>query len=366
MLTELHYQIALTFVPNVGAVQARILIEQYGDASSIFKAKKTLLERTEGIGTIRANSIKSFNDFKRVEEEVAFIQKYKIEPLFLTHENYPKRFLHCYDPPTLLYYRGTANLNASKVLAVVGTRINTEYGRQVTEQLVKDLSTLDIVIVSGLAFGIDAIAHKACLKYEVPTVGVVGHGLDTIYPGQHTALAKEMIQHGGLLSEFPSKTKPDKHNFPIRNRVVAGMCDATVVVETSIKGGSMITAEMANSYNRDVFAVPGKTTDSKSAGCNHLVKMNKAILLTDAKQLVETLGWEDKKKKAIKIQRDLFISLSDEEKIITDILKEKETVPIDELRYTSKLSSSELAAAILNLEFQGVIVSLPGKSYKLL
>ncbi|MEO5998252.1 MAG: DNA-processing protein DprA [Chitinophagaceae bacterium] len=366
MLTELHYQIALTFVPNIGAVQAHTLVEQYSNASSIFKAKKTLLERTEGIGTIRANSIKNFNDFKRVEEEITFLQKYQIEPLFLTHENYPKRFLHCYDPPTLLYYRGTANLNSSKVLAIVGTRINTEYGRQVTEQLIKDLSIQDILIVSGLAFGIDAIAHKSSLKYDLPTVGVVGHGLDTIYPSQHAALAKEMIQHGGLLTEFCSKTKPDKHNFPIRNRVVAGMCDATVVVETSIKGGSMITAEMANSYNRDVFAVPGKTTDSKSAGCNHLVKTNKAILLTDAKQLIETLGWEDKKKKTVKIQRDLFISLSNEEKIITDILKEKETVPIDELLYSSKLSSSELAAAILNLEFQNVIVCLPGKSYKLL
>lgn len=366
MLTELYYRIALSLVPNIGAVHARTLIDHYGDATAVFNSRKSLLEKIEGIGSIRAKNIKDFNNFKRVSDEMAFIQKYKIEALFLTDEKYPKRFLNCYDPPTMLYYRGTANLNCSRMLAIVGTRMNTDYGKQVTEQLVKDLAALDIVIVSGLAFGIDAIAHKTALRCTIPTVGVVGHGLDTIYPSQHSALAKEMIQHGGLLTEFNSKTKPDKHNFPIRNRVVAGISDATIVVETSIKGGSMITAEMANSYNRDVFAIPGKTTDIKSAGCNYLVKANKAILLTDSKQLVEVLGWEEKKKKPLKLQRDLFITLSDEEKIITEILKEKETVAIDELHYVSKLSTSALAAAILNLEFQGVISSLPGKSYKLL
>ncbi len=366
MLTELHYRIALSLVPNIGAVHARTLIDQYGDAGAVFKAKKSLLEKTEGIGSVRAKNIKDFNNFKRVSDEIAFIQQYKIEPLFLTDEKYPKRFLNCYDPPTMLYYRGTADLNCSRVLAVVGTRMNTDYGKQVTEQLIKDLEALDIVIVSGLAFGIDAIAHKTALRCAVSTVGVVGHGLDTIYPSQHSALAKEMIRQGGLLSEFTSRTKPDKHNFPIRNRVVAGISDATIVVETSIKGGSMITAEMANSYNRDVFAVPGKTTDIKSAGCNYLVKTNKAILLTDSKQLIETLGWEEKKKKPRKLQRDLFISLSDDEKTVTEILKEKETVPVDELHHLSKLSTSALAAAILNLEFQGVIASLPGKSYKLI
>lgn len=366
MLNELLCRIALTMVPNVGAVHARTLIDQYGDACAVFKSKKSLLEKTEGIGYVRAKSIKSFNDFNRAEEEIAFTQKYKIEPLFLTDEKYPRRFLNCYDPPTIVYYKGSANLNSSKMLAIVGTRINTDYGKQVTEQLVKDLSALDVVIVSGLAFGIDAIAHKTALQYGMATVGVVGHGLDTIYPSQHTSLAKEMILQGGLLTEFMSKTKPDKHHFPIRNRVVAGITDATIVIETSIKGGSMITAEMANSYNRDVFAIPGKITDSKSAGCNYLVKSNKAILLTDANQLIETLGWEEKKKKPAKIQRDLFINLTDDEKCVIEVLKEKEMMPVDELHYKSRLSSSALAAAVLNLEFQALISSLPGKNYKLI
>lgn len=366
MLTELHYRIALSMVPNIGAVHARTLIDLYGDASAVFKSRKSLLEKTDGIGSVRAKNIKDFNNFKRVSEEIAFINKYKIEALFLTDEKYPKRFLNCYDPPTMLYYRGVADLNCSKMLAVVGTRINTDYGKQVTELLVNELSALDIVIVSGLAFGIDVIAHKTALRCDLPTVGVVGHGMDTIYPSQHATLAKEMIRHGGLLTEFTSNTKPDKHNFPIRNRIVAGICDATIVIETSIKGGSMITAEMANSYNRDVFAIPGKITDTKSAGCNYLIKNNKAILLTDANQLIETLGWEEKKKKPLKAQRDLFIVLSEDEKIVTNILQQKEAVSIDELHHLSKISSSALASAILSLEFQSVIASLPGKSYKLL
>lgn len=365
MPSSLLYRIALTLIPNIGAVHTRTLIEQFGDADAVFKAKKSLLEKTEGIGEIRARSIKAFTNFKRAEEEIRFIEKYKISPLFLTDQNYPKRFLNCYDPPALFYFRGNADMNSSKFIAIVGTRINTDYGKQVTEQLIKDLQLPGVVIVSGLAFGIDAIAHKAALKYNLPTIGVVGHGLDTIYPNQHKGLAKEMIPQGGLLTEFISKTKPDKHNFPVRNRIVAGISDVTVVIETSIKGGSMITAEMANGYNRDVFAVPGRTTDSRSTGCNLLIKSNKAMLLTDASQLIETMGWEDKKKAAPKPQRELFIHLSQEEKIIIDILKEKEAVPIDELNFKSNLSTSAVAAAMLNLEFQGVVASLPGKVYRL-
>ncbi|MEJ7737396.1 MAG: DNA-processing protein DprA [Chitinophagaceae bacterium] len=361
--SDLLFRIALTLVPNVGAVHARTLIEEYGNAGSVFKAKRTALEKIEGIGTIRANNLKAFHDFARAEEEMKFIEKYRIQPLFITDENYPKRFLHCYDPPTLLYYRGAISLNHTKTVSIVGTRTNTPYGRQQTERLIEELASHDVVIISGLAFGIDAIAHKTALKHHLPTIGVVGHGLDTIYPAQHKALAKEMIAEGGILTEFMSRTKPDKHNFPIRNRVVAGISDITIVVETSVKGGSMITAEMANSYNRDVFAFPGRTTDTKSSGCNYLIKTNKAILLTDAQQLVEAMGWEDKKKGSPKLQRELFTDFTDDEKIIIDLLKEKEFLTIDELNIVTALSSSAIAAAVLNLELEGVITALPGKRY---
>jgi len=218
-----------------------------------------------------------------------------------------------------------------------------------------------------MAYGIDAIAHKTSLKNDLATVGVLGHGLDQIYPPDHSNLAKDMLKHGGgLLTEFRSNTKPDKHNFPTRNRIVAGMSDATVVIETGEKGGSMITAELANGYNKDVFALPGKVTDNKSAGCNFLIRNNKAMLLTDAEELIEVMGWEEKTQKSnSKSQRALFIELSKEEKIIVDILNEKETVHIDELNFKSGLSNSSMAAAILSLELQGVVATLPGKLYKL-
>jgi DNA processing protein len=241
-------------------------------------------------------------------------------------------------------------------VSIVGTRSYTEYGKQFTEKLVKDLSEQNITIISGLAFGIDAFAHKAALKNNLPTIGVVGHGLDKIYPSDHAGLAKDMIKNnGGILSEFFSGTKPDKHNFPLRNRVVAGLSDATVLVETNIKGGSMITGNLANAYNRDVFAVPGRTTDTKSSGCNHLIKNNKAILLTDADELLDVMGWKEKTKTKTKKQKHII-----------QLLQEKETVSIDEINLSSGLSSSSVAAALLNLELQNVVCSLPGKMYKLL
>lgn len=362
---DLLYQIAFTLIPSIGPVQAKILLQQY-EPEEIFKAKKSELERIEGIGSVRANHIKSFDNFKVAEEEIVFIEKYKIKPLFITHAEYPQRLLNCYDSPVLLYYKGEASLNASKMIAVIGTRNHTEYGKQLTENLIAGLAELNITIVSGLAYGIDAIAHKSAIKNNLSTIGVLAHGLDQVYPQQHTGLAKDMInQNGGLLTEFRSNTKPDKHNFPTRNRIVAGMCDATIVIETGIKGGSMITAELANGYNKDVFAFPGRITDSKSGGCNYLIKNNKAVLLTEARELVEIMGWEEKPKAKIRTQKQLFIELTPDEKIILTILKEKETTPIDEINLRSGLSASAVAAAILGLELQNVIVSLPGKLYRL-
>jgi DNA processing protein len=368
MNKDLLYQIALTLIPNIGPVQAKILLQQF-EPADIFKAKRSSLEKTEGIGSIKANNIKDFNEFKIAEDEIAFIEKYRIKTLFLTDNDYPKRLLNCYDSPTLLYYKGDADLNASKIIAVIGTRNHTEYGKQITEKLIADLAKLNITIISGLAYGIDALAHKAALKHKLLTIGVLAHGLDQVYPSQHTALAKDMIKHGGgLLTEFRSNTNPDKHNFPARNRIVAGMSDATIVIETGIKGGSMITAELANGYNKDVFAFPGKVTDSKSGGCNSLIKNNKAVLLTDAQELIEIMGWEERtgsQKPGVRSQKELFIELSNEEKIIVEILKEKESSHIDEINFKSGLSSSAVAAAILSLELQNVVSSQPGKLYSL-
>lgn len=365
MPDDLLYQVALTWVPNIGAVQAKILIDHFETAENIFKAKVKQLESIEGIGEVKAQSIKNFDDFSGAEEEINFIEKFKIETLFITDPAYPQRLKACYDAPTLLYYRGNANLNHPKIVSIIGTRNNTDYGRHLTEQLVADLQSMNVLVASGLAYGVDALAHKAAIQNNLPTVGVLAHGLDKIYPPQHTGLAKQMLLNGGLLTEFRKDTLPDKHNFPRRNRIVAGMADCTIVIETALKGGSMITAELANGYNRDVFAFPGKTTDLKSAGCNHLVKNNKAFILTDAHQLIEQMGWASKKMKP-KPQKELFISLTPEEEILVNILKQKETIHIDELFLKSGLNSSIVAATMLGLEFGNIVSSLPGKMYKLL
>ena len=363
MSTELLYQIALTLVPNIGDIHAKALINNFETA--IFSASKKDLESLEGIGTVRANSIKKFNDFKRAEEEVAFVEKYKITPLFLTDKNYPQRLLNCYDSPSILYYKGNADLNSPKIIAIVGTRTHNEYGKTLCEKLIEELASEDVIIISGLAFGIDSIAHKTSVKYNVKTIGVMAHGLDMVYPSQNSGLAKQMITNGGLLTEFKSQTKPDRQNFPSRNRIVAGISDAIVVIESGIKGGSLITAELGNGYNKDVFAFPGRVNDTKSEGCNFLIKNNKAGLITSANDLIENMGWKKKKNISPKKQRELFIELSTEEKTIVNILQQQEQVHIDELFIKSKLSSSAVATALLMLEMQNVVISLPGKLYKL-
>ncbi len=365
MTDDLLYQIALSLVPNIGDVHAKALVNRYGDAAAIFKAKRKDLESQEGIGTVRANSIKSFSDFQSCEAEIKFIEQFKITPLFITGKDYPQRLLNCYDSPILLYYRGNADLNTSRILSIVGTRNYSEYGKIVCEKLVADLMQLNILIVSGLAFGIDTIAHKSAIKNNLQTVGVLAHGLDRIYPPPNKTLAKQMVGQGGLLTEFMSNTNPDKQNFPKRNRIVAGMCDALLVIESGKKGGSLITSELANSYNKDIFAIPGRTNDLKSEGCNYLIKNNKASLVTCATDLVEMMNWNDPKKNLPKKQRELFIELTEDEKNVIAILQLQEQIQIDQLYFKSGLSSSAVAAALLSLEMQSIILCLPGKIFKL-
>jgi DNA processing protein len=359
---DLLYQIALTQIPNIGSVQAKILVEHLGSAETIFKAKKKELSALEGIGEVRANQIKNFTQFQLAEDEIKFIGKHHIQPLFITSPNYPQRLLHCYDAPTMLYYRGNANLNETKVISIIGTRTNSNYGKEITEQLVQGLQAYNVVIVSGLAFGIDAIAHKAAIASGLPTVAVLAHGLHTIYPTQHKSMAKEMLSNGGLLTELTNGTKPDKHNFPKRNRIVAGMADATIVIETAAKGGSMITAELAYNYNRDLFAVPAKLTDIKSSGCLKLIQQNKAVLYTGVEDFLQSMGWAATKQKQ-KIQKELFVQLTVDEQIVYNLIASKTSIHIDELYLQSGLSSSTVAACILNLELNNCIDSLPGKLY---
>ena len=365
MSTEVAYHISLTMVPHIGDIHARELILHFGSAEKIFNARKSDLEKLPGIGEIRAKSIKEFTDFKRAESEIKFIEKHQVKTISILSEEYPKRLLNCYDAPTLLYFRGNANLNADKIISIIGTRNNTEYGKEAAKKIIHELAPFNVLVVSGLAYGVDSIAHKLALAENLQTVGVLAHGLDRIYPMENTSLSNEMIQHGGLLTDFMTDTNPDKQNFPKRNRIVAGISDATLVVETSLKGGSMITAEIANSYNKDVFAVPGKIGDSKSEGCNYLIKSNKAALISSGKDILDFMNWDQPAQKP-RAQRELFVELSPDEKSVVEILQKSSVVHIDELYVKTGLRSSAVAAAILNLELQNIITSLPGKIYKLI
>lgn len=365
MPDDLLYLIALTLVPNIGEVHARELLTHYGTAQKIFAAKKNQLDKIPGIGTVRAHSIASFSGFDRAEEELKFIDKYKITALSQQQREYPQRLLGCYDAPVVLYYKGNADLNVSKIVAVIGTRSHTDYGKDMTTQLIEELSNEQVLVVSGLAYGIDTIAHKAALKAGVPTVGILAHGLDRIYPSSNTVMAKEMLGNGGLLTDFMSGSKPDKQNFPRRNRIVAGIADVTIVIETDVNGGSMITAGLANNYNKDVFAFPGRATDTKSSGCNYLIRSNKAALVTSAADVADMMNWRTSAAKKKIQQRELFVELTPDEETIVNLLKEKDQVHIDEVTCNCSISSSAIAAAILNLELRGIVTGLPGKMYKL-
>lgn len=364
MNNDLLHRIALTRVPHIGDVQARILIQQLGEASAVFKTPMRQLEKIEGIGTVRAGSIKSFNNFASCEKEIRFIEQHDVSALFFTDKEYPRRLLHCHDAPVMLYARGKADLNPSLSIAIVGTRHNDDYGKQLCEELVAGLINHPVCIISGLAFGIDTIAHRASLKNNLPTLGVLAHGLDRIYPWQNRFIAEQMLTNGALLTDFPCDTLPDKQNFPRRNRIVAGMCDCLVVIQSAASGGSLITASLANGYHRDVFAFPGRAHDEKAAGCLHLIRDHQAELITSATDLLIKMNWSSESKKEIPFQADLFPELSGNEKIICELLKEKE-MHADELLLNSTFSNSLLASVLLTLEMKSLVISLPGKRYRL-
>jgi DNA processing protein len=365
ILMNLIYKIAVTRIRGVGHVIAKALIEHFGSAEAVFKAKKKQLTCIPGIGEKVANMILYTDALQVAAEELKFIEKHNIEVLFYQDDNYPKRLKNCYDAPILLYYKGTADLNHQRIVSVVGTRNATEYGRQLCKQLTEILKPHDVLVVSGLAYGIDVTAHKECLTHQIPTVGVLGHGLDRIYPKMHQGVAQKMVLNGGLLTEFPLYTMPEKENFPKRNRIIAGIADVVVVVEASIKGGALITAEIANSYNRDVYAFPGRTNDAYSEGCNFIIKTNRAGLINHPKDLIYYLGWDDTIKKPVqKLQAGLLLDLNPDEQKIVTVLQVHE-LAVDELAIRSGLPQSKLAMVLLTLEMRGIIVSLPGKMYRL-
>jgi DNA processing protein len=361
---SLIHKIALTMIKNVGHITAKNLLAHFLTPEAIFGASKKELMEVPGIGLQTATMILGKEAMTKAKIQLEFIKKYQVQVLFLTDDNYPFRLKNCADAPVLLYYRGNADLNHPRIISVVGTRQATAYGKLLCKQLAETLAGYEVLIVSGLAYGIDVTAHQESLRNGIPTVGVLAHGLDRMYPQAHSHIAKKMVLNGGLLTEFPSLTNPDKENFPKRNRIIAGISDVTIVVEAASKGGALITADIANSYHRDVFAFPGRVNDLSSEGCNFLIKTNRAGLISHARDLAYYLGWEHSKAEEQAVKSNFPVELSREEQEILQALSTS-AIAIDELELRLEIPKSKLALHLLNLEMQGILTSLPGKLYQL-
>ena len=363
---QLIYQIGLTLIPGVGDILGRKLVLICGSAEAVFREPRRSLKKMPRIGEILAEAVASKEILNRAEREVEFINRYRISTLFFQDTNYPHRLKNCYDSPVLLFYKGSADLNAPKAIGIVGTRNATEYGKKATHELIAGLAQQQVLIVSGLAYGIDSCAHRSCIELGLNTIGVLGHGLDTVYPWLNRPLAEKMLLQGGLLTEFLSKTKPDRMNFPKRNRIIAGLIDALIVVEAGRKGGALITADIANSYNRDVFAIPGRIHDAFSEGANYLIRTNRASLIEKAEDVEYLMGWKGVASEMKPVQRRIFIEMTvDEEKIVGHLQEYKQS-GIDEISIQTGIQMSKVSSSLLNLEFEGIVKCLPGKVYSLL
>ena len=367
---EQIYSIALTMVPGIGHIGAKHLIDGMNNAIDVFRLRKEIPERIPEVSQRVVDALDCPQAVIRAEQEYEFIRKNRISCLTFHDEAYPSRLRECEDAPIVLFFKGNTDLNSLHIINMVGTRNATDYGTRICTSFLRDLKTLcpDVLVVSGLAYGIDIHAHREALVNDLPTVGVLAHGLDRIYPYVHRKTAIDMLEKGGLLTEFLSGTNPDKHNFVSRNRIVAGMCDATVVIESAEKGGSLITAELAEGYHRDCFAFPGRVTDEYSKGCNQLIQDNKAVLLESASDFVKTMGWDSdlKSVKPETVQRNLFPDLSAEELRIVDILGKLGDLQINALMVQADIPINKISAILFELEMKGVIRVLAGGVYQLL
>lgn len=359
---------ALHLVPGIGTMGAKRLIDGMGSAMAVFENRCELPTILQDVSERLVGMLDCPDAWERAKREYEFIEKNSITCLTCTDEAYPSRLRECDDAPTLLFFKGNADLNALRIVSMVGTRHATEYGKTLCQTFVRDLQSMcpDVLVISGLAYGIDIHAHRAALSNGLPTVGVLAHGLDRIYPATHRNTAIQMLQNGGLLTEFMSETNPDRHNFVRRNRIVAGMCDATIVVESASKGGSLITADIAESYHRDCFAFPARTTDTLSLGCNQLIRDNKASLLLNAEDFVKTMGWEDSAKVPKTIQRSLFVDLNEEEQRIVDILRKFGDQQINALVVEANMPVHKMSVLLFEMEMKGLLKVMAGGMYKLL
>ncbi len=364
---HLKYKIAISLIPGIGSILAKKLVEYAGGAKEVFKIPREILCSIPGIGKRLSEEISKGNILETAEKEIEFIIKYNIRPLFFFDGEYPRRLKHCQDSPVIIFAKGNADPDHKKIISIVGTRSATVNGKETCGKLIRELAERghNPVIVSGLAYGIDICAHKEAMDHGLQTIAVLAHGLSTIYPSVHSAVARNILSQGALFSEFLSWEKPKKNNFIKRNRIIAGMADATIVVESGEKGGALITADIANSYDRDVFAVPGRITDRYSAGCNKLIKTHKAALIETAADLEYFMGWEKETNNKATGQARLFYTPTKEEQIIISLFQKSSEASVDKICRETGFPISKISNILLNLEFEGLLKSLPGKIYKL-
>lgn len=358
--------LALHFIPGIGNYIVKQLISYCGSAERVFKTPKGKLQKIPGVGSVTAEALLKGKPFVQAEKELRKAEKEKVQLIFFTDKNYPSRLKQIPDAPSLLYSKGNIDFENPKAVAIVGTRKATDYGKYCVDELVFGLQKHTALIISGLAYGVDIHAHKQALKNKLPTIGVMGSGIDIMYPPSHAETSKKMLEHGGIITENPFGTNPDAHNFPARNRIIAGLCDALIVVEAAQRGGALITAEIANTYNKDVLAFPGNIGRSFSEGCNSLIKSNKANLITSVQDLEYIMNWNVEVKEPKKKEILILDSYEPDEQIILKVLIDNNNqLMIDELSWRSGLAIGKLASLLLNLEFKGVLSTLPGKVYKI-
>ena len=360
---DLFYLLALLKVDGVGDIMAKKLLTHFGNAETVFKCKSNQLTGIDGVGSLLLRNIKDKTVFEKANRELEFIKSNAINISFFQDENYPDRLKHCIDSPVLIFTSGNINLKNKKLISIVGTRQITSYGMDFCKKFIEDLAPLDPVIVSGFAYGVDIVAHQLAMENNLQTIGVLAHGLNQIYPKTHKKYIAKMEQNGGFITEFWSSSNPDKEKFVRRNRIVAGMTEATIVIESADRGGSLITANMANDYNRDVFAVPGRVTDKYSQGCNDLIKAQKANVLTCAADLVYILNW-DIENKAKPVQKQLFVELEADEQKIYDFLLKNGKELLDVIALQCDFPVYKISGILLNMELKGVIRPLPGKLFE--
>ena len=367
-LDELLYKIAVSLVPGIGCITAKSLIAYCGSAAQVFKEKEKVLRTIPGIGTVLAKNIQQSKVLARAEKEVEFILKNQIDVHFYLDDSYPQRLRTCVDAPILLFSKGKANLNPPKVISIVGTRNATEYGRELVDKFILALAErgYDIQIVSGLAYGIDIQAHRAALRNKLSTVCVVAHGLETVYPALHKTIAQEMCEsNGGIVSDFLSYSPIDRKNFLRRNRIIAGLADAVIVVESAKKGGALLTAELAVSYNRDLFAFPGRVGETYTEGCHFLIKSNRAGLIENIGDLEYCMNWQPESGNPESFQPRLFTDLTTDEQKVVDMLQSAGESTIDMICLQCELPMNRVSPMLLAFEFSGIVKCLPGKVFRL-